>query len=154
MGDSSLPSMEYRFVSSQDETGFRNVFTDNTSVITLSSDVTTTAVPGSSNPSTNNMDFSTMSLLLGSLSELASTMSFPNSSGNDSDLISTLSTVWEPCDRENPMFNCTVLEFLEYYQGPQMMPFVKAIMVSHLSCLLSLQLDSGRKQQRTMLRML
>ena len=39
-------------------------------------------------------------------------------------------TVWDSCDTENPYFNCTVLEFLEYYQGPQMMPFFKAIMVS------------------------
>lgn len=51
-----------------------------------------------------------------------------NSSENGS---TTSSITWDSCDVENPLFNCSVHEFLQYYQGPQMMPFLKAIMVSN-----------------------
>lgn len=75
--------------------------------------------------------------LLESLSSLVvaaaavTTTSSAIENGSDYGELSKSTTIWDPCDTENPLFNCSVLEFLEYYQGPQMMPFLKAIMVSN-----------------------
>lgn len=108
MADPSLVSMDYRLVN--DTTIRPNLLLDPTTsaYITESSEF----------PST------TTRLLLESL---YSTLSARNSYENGTN---ATSTTWDSCDTENPFFNCSVLEFLEYYQGPQMMPFLKAIMVS------------------------
>lgn len=87
--------------------------------------------------SENALEFpasTTPTFLYESLSSMVTTaLSIGNFSGNDSDISpGPMAGDWEPCDTMNPLFNCSVLEFLEYYQGPQMMPFLKAIMVSHL----------------------
>lgn len=57
-------------------------------------------------------------------------LSTTNYSANGTDLQFTKDRLWDPCHPENPVFNCSVSDFLEYYQGPQMISLFKAIMVS------------------------
>lgn len=87
--------------------------------------------------------YSTTTALSNLAESLSSALSFAvlrnGTWGNDSDtynpVLSTVASgVWmDPCEMGNPQFNCSVLEFLEYNQGPQMMPFLKAFMVSRKS---------------------
>lgn len=123
MADPSPVSMDsYRFMDPNETTIQPNLWQDTTALAT-----------------DDDGDGSAYSRHLRLLESLASaavaTTAFlsGNSSENGTGLSTTSDIVWDPCDTENPLFNCSVLEFLEYYQGPQMMPFLKAIMVSNLS---------------------
>lgn len=124
MADPSLVSSDYRYINPNDSAIRPNLWRDpfNETSMADEADLTATAAR----------------LLLESLSAFViaatTTVSSWNSSENGTELAATTASVWDSCDTENPSFNCSVLEFLEYHQGPQMMPFFKAIMVSSLQC--------------------
>lgn len=136
MEDPSLPSKDFRYtrVNHSNKTAHqRSIFNDEDDEAANSSS------SSSNSASAEGAQISTTSLLVDYLSstlaaQLFDTNDTDNARGNCSDLSGVasgaLGMVWDACDAQNPQFNCSVLEYLEYYQGPQTMPFPKAIMVS------------------------
>lgn len=138
MEDTSLGSMELRLNPRVTHAGNETIHQSSSSI--LFGDNDDKARPWNVSAAAQ---FSTTSLLVDYLSSTLATFllldtnnTADNGQANGSDLVGVhhsteLPTkVWEPCDAQNPMFNCSVLDFLEYYQGPQTMPYPKAIMVS------------------------
>lgn len=124
MKDPSLVSMDYRF----NDTIFRpNSFPD---TIAMNTTEHTPNADGAELPTPPMLHLleSLSTLVLATTSTSTSAFYTANSSENGS---TTSAIAWDSCDVENPLFNCSVHEFLQYYQGPQMMPFLKAIMVSN-----------------------
>lgn len=122
MADPSLLPMDYRYTNPNYTSIWPNLFQDTTTVNP------TTVADDAVYSTTALYLFESLSSLV-TLTLLKPKMSSENGTDTQERGLTTGIGDWDPCDTENPKFNCSVLDFLEYYQGPQMMPFLKAIMV-------------------------